>query len=551
MTNLIRRFPIFSFKTLASAILIVLAFPPFDFDFLIWFSLVPWLDTVFEAPTKKAAALQGLWLSILMSVMGFYFVAYVLVEYGNLPFWVGILGLLLYSFIGQPQFTLFAPVLRSLLHETTSKHFTSKNILVSMAITALAYSSLDWLLPKLFVDTLGHSLYQRIWLRQIADIGGPALITFVIVFNNLIVWKLYRLIRYRNEPSVLPALSLCSKGLLTAALLLISSSLYGRYRYNQIQAIIASPDTQTVRLAMIQANIGDLEKIAAEKGLKQAAREVMKSYYDLSEQASNQTPKPDGIIWPETAYPSTFRTPRTTEEFARDSEVDSFVKRTQATLLFGGYDRLNAKDHNAFFLLDPELNLQIYRKNLLLLFGEYIPGAELFPAIKNLFPQVGNFGRGVGPSVLELKTPNKPAIGSVKFSPIICYEALFPNYVLEGIRLGSEFILNVTNDSWFGPTPEAKLHLSLTTFRSIETRKAQVRATNTGISSMISPDGSILSPTPLGAAVIVPLDVPLMPPLFTLMLAWGDWFAPTGFAICLVYLTFTHRSQRSRQVSNH
>jgi len=131
----------------------------------------------------------------------------------------------------------------------------------------------------------------------------------------------------------------------------------------------------------------------------------------LSDQALTKTADLDAIVWPETSYPSTFRTPLTSDELAQDQGVEKFTRSRRIHLLFGGYDRFQNKDHNAFFYLSPDPNpgvaglgdLQTYRKNILLLFGEYIPFSDQIKFLRDAFPQVGNFGRGPGPKVLSIQ----------------------------------------------------------------------------------------------------------------------------------------------------
>jgi apolipoprotein N-acyltransferase len=101
---------------------------------------------------------------------------------------------------------------------------------------------------------------------------------------------------------------------------------------------------------------------------------------------------------------------------------------------------------------------------------------------------------------------------------------LFPKYVIEAARKGSRFILNVTNDSWFGPYGEPHLHLALSIFRTIETRLPMVRATNTGFSALVTQDGEIASKSHLFEPEILNVTVPLIDSPWTLMKAWGDWF---------------------------
>ena len=520
--------------------LIVFAFPPWNIYPLIWIAIVPWLAALRRAPSQRMAFVQGLWLSIFMSLGGFYWVAHVLQEFGNLPLWVAIVGLLLFSVGGQPQFPLFALLWRWVrgpnqkLDELCSKTGASIGLAV---LLALAYTGIDWILPKLFVDTFGHSLYLATSMRQAADLGGATLLTFVIFLVNEAIYRLVARIRARKEPSLGPALAPTWGPLLVAGLACLTTWLYGHWRYQTVRELETHPRS-TLQAAVIQANIGDFDKIAAERGISGAADRVLDVLFSMSDEALKHQPRPQVIIWPETSYPSTFRTPSNAEEMERDHRVENYVRSRQVPVLFGGYDHSNEKDYNAFFFLSPNApggvagagDLQIYRKNMLLLFGEYIPGAEQIAFIKNAFPQVGNFGRGQGPSVLNIPAGPKGA-DPVRTGPIICYEALFPNYVIEAARKGSQLILNITNDSWFGESGEPILHLSLVTFRSIETRLPQLRATNTGISTLVMPDGEITQPTRIGVPEILYAAVPVMAPLPTLMKAWGDWFGWTSLAV--------------------
>ncbi|MGZ3699002.1 MAG: apolipoprotein N-acyltransferase [Bdellovibrionota bacterium] len=528
-----------------SAFLIVISFTPWELSPLIWIALIPWFFTLHRAKTYAQALREGMWLSFFMSLGGFYWVAYVLQEFGNLPWSVAIFGLVLYSIVGQPQFLIFAPVFRYFDPAKASKSWRLGMKAAAFGLVmALAYAGLDWILPKLFVDTLGHCLYKAEYLRQVADIGGPALLTFLIFFVNHALYRAIRSFRKRREPSLWPVLQSCGVELALALALLLASEIYGGARFHQIREL-TEHSTNRIQASVIQANVGDIDKLASERGLKEAARKILDTFFQMSDEALKSQPRPDFIVWPETSYPSTFRNPQSTEELARDEELEGFVHKRGVPLLFGGYDHANGKDFNAFFFLAPKAggdgriaidgDLQVYRKNILLLFGEYIPGAEQFHWLKEQFPQVGNFGRGEGPSVLTIPRPES-AGGPVKASPVICYEALFPNYVIPAARKGSQLILNITNDSWFGPWGEPKLHLSLIAFRGIETRLPQLRSTNTGISTLILPDGEITNQTPVGQQATLNVSIPILPNVPTLMKAWGDWFGPTAFALGFLLL---------------
>jgi apolipoprotein N-acyltransferase len=322
----------------------------------------------------------------------------------------------------------------------------------------------------------------------------------------------------------------------TISVLAIAALLvYGEFRKNQIQSIVAGAKKH-IQIGVIQANIGDFDKVAAESGVQGASIKVLQKFFDMSDKALAETPRPDALVWPETSYPTTFGTPATLNEVALDQSVKDFAISRKISLLFGGYDHREGKDYNAFFFLAPHASgselteLQVYRKNILLLFGEYIPLSDTITFLKTAFPQVGNFGRGAGPEVLKIY-PSNSSEPPVLAGPIICYEALFPSYIIGAARKGSQMILNITNDSWFGPYGEPILHFSLVTFRGIETRLPQVRSTNTGISALILPDGTLQARTAISSEEIMNLSVPITPPIWTLMKAWGDWFGPFCFVV--------------------
>jgi apolipoprotein N-acyltransferase len=493
--------------TLLSSALVVLAFPPHDFSFLIWVALIPWLLALRKSAKLSHSVAQGLWFSVLMSLGGFYWVAYSIKNYGNLPWPIALPMYALFCFICQPQFPLFAALFFKVKHKFPRISFRA------LFCVPLIYCGIDSLIPKIFTDHLGHSLYKSNWIVQAADLGGVTLLTFIILLVNegftQLVASRGALLRGRFKTAV------------AALSIFVMFLLYGFFRYDQITNIQNNP-TQTTIIGVIQANVGDFEKIAAKNGFYEGGIKIMQAYMSLSDLSVENTPKPEVLVWPETAYPSSFGQPRNEREKARDQMVIDYVKSKDVPLLFGGYDtnvRL-MKDYNSTFFLTPD-SMQVYHKSILLMFGETIPFYDDLPFLRKAFPTVGNFGRGPGPTVYEVKHAGK----SIKFQPVICYEILFPKFLIDGANQGAEFILNVTNDSWFGPWGEPYLHLALANFRNIETRIPQVRSTNTGISALMLPNGVIHDPTDVYTIAYRNMSVPITAPIWTLIKAWGDWFS--------------------------
>jgi apolipoprotein N-acyltransferase len=511
--------------SLASALLIVLAFPPFNFWPLIWIALVPWFFALDRADSLKRTMSQGVWLSVFMTLAGFHWVAHSISEHGSLPYEAGLVGLFLFSFFCQPQFYFFAWIrwTRIRPHLTVGKASSAPFRLVVLGVlSALLYVGIDWVCPKIFMDTLGHSLWMAKHLRQVADLGGPASLSFLIFLVNDAIYFWFRGPGFRRaaQQKVIFALAVSSV-----------FWIYGYFRSEQINRMIHEAH-DGVQVAAIQANIGDFEKVAAERGLAGAAYQVLDSYSSLTRETMRLDPKPQLVVWPETSYPSTFGKPHSEIETRLEGLVQGLVQEIQVPLLFGGYDTAQGKDFNSFFFLSPLERLQTYHKNILLIFGEYIPGADSFELIRKAFPQVANFGRGRGPEVVSISYSDRNGQNQVlRIAPIICYEALFTDFVLGSARQGSQVIFNITNDGWFGDWGEPQLHLALTVFRSIETRLPLFRSTNTGISALILPSGEIINPTAMGARTVMNAWIPLLPAIPTVLKYWGDWFGPTGLLL--------------------
>jgi apolipoprotein N-acyltransferase len=141
--------------------------------------------------------------------------------------------------------------------------------------------------------------------------------------------------------------------------------------------------------------------------------------------------------------------------------------------------------------------------------GEYVPLRDVLgPFVSKLTAGAGDFSAGPGP--VTVRVPGLPP-----FSPLICYEVIFPGAVLDpNDRPG--WLLNVTNDGWFGRSPGPYQHFASARFRAVEEGLPLARAANTGITAMVDPFGRVVAALPLGTegALDVLLPAPLPPTLF-------------------------------------
>ncbi len=506
-------------KTLISGLLVVFAFPPWNFSALIWISLVPWFWTLDESKSMRHSIWQGYWLGAIMTIGGFHWVAGSIHAFGEIPWVFSYLLLLLFTLICQPQFWLFVPFYYYFKNRFPAIEPWKKTLLIS-----LAYTAIDSALPKLFVDTLGNSLSLFQNIRQIAELSGSSTLTFLILFENLALsfW-----LRRKWQKKAVLQNQWFIQGIALALILIVW--IFGWIRRDQINSYYEKGEN--IRFSLIQANIGNFEKVVSESGFVTGGNRIVQKFFKLSRKALNANPKPDFIVWPETAYPSAFRVPRTNYELARDQKIEDFVQTRKVPLFFGGYDYQGFQDFNSFhFLLpkeqlpnhsQPENHLETYHKYLLLPFAEYIPGSQYFDWINKAFPQVANFGIGPGPVIHTFQTKKGTTIN---IAPQICYEVLKDWFVLEQARKGAQVLLNITNDSWFGDTTEPYQHLALATLRTIENRIPLIRSTNTGISALVDPTGEVVGRTAIREEAVLHADTKIVKtPPWTLYRQFGNW----------------------------
>ncbi|MEM8959453.1 MAG: apolipoprotein N-acyltransferase [Pseudomonadota bacterium] len=213
---------------------------------------------------------------------------------------------------------------------------------------------------------------------------------------------------------------------------------------------------------------------------------------------------PDVTIWPEVSMPYLAGT---------NPEADGGIAAAAngATVLVGAQRRDQGGLFNSLVAIDPDgETAAIYDKHHLVPFGEYFPGGALaarlgFTGLAT--NALGAFTSGPGPQVLDLT-----GLGLGRVAPLICYEAIFPRYGRVALPR-ADWIVQVTNDAWFGDFAGPQQHLDLARLRAVEQGLPLVRAANTGISAVIGPDGHVLGEIALDTAGYLDVDLPApLPP---------------------------------------
>jgi len=144
--------------------------------------------------------------------------------------------------------------------------------------------------------------------------------------------------------------------------------------------------------------------------------------------------------------------------------------------------------YNAAFFVSGDGEIRgRYEKRHLVPFGEYVPLQAIFFFLDRLVVGIGDFGRGRAATVFSLN--------GVRFGAMICYEVIFPGEVRDFAKGGAAFLVNITNDAWFGRSGAPYQHLAMGAMRAVENGTYLVRAANTGVTAVIAPTGDILART--------------------------------------------------------
>lgn len=209
-------------------------------------------------------------------------------------------------------------------------------------------------------------------------------------------------------------------------------------------------------------------------------------------------PRPDLIVWPETAVPAWLG--------SAGPYLDVIADAAQGAPVIVGIQRAEGPRiyNSMLFLNEQGQQAGLYDKHHLAPFGEYVPFGNLMAkfGIAGLASTTGHgFSAGPGASVLQLGDLGKAL-------PLICYEAVFPQDVLAAPER-ADFLLQITNDAWFGTRSGPYQHLAQARMRAIEQGLPMIRVANTGVSTMIDPLGRMTAALPLGQAGYIDAVLPL------------------------------------------
>ncbi len=466
---------------LLSALLLWLASPGPGWSVLAWFALVPLIAGCARTPPRQAA-LFGFIAGLAYYLLMLYWVVISLSTYGNLPWWLCGIALVLLAAYMSLYLALFCAAL-SWFMKTAAPIWSGPLLWVVLdAVRGRLFTGFPW-------QDLGYSQFATPLLLQPADLVGHHGITFLILLTNTLCAALL-LARGHKRHWRRTTIRLQTG---SAALLLVAALGYAVLRLDQISGEMAEAPTHPVSL--IQGNIDQNQK-----WLPENQQQTIDRYIDLSlDEASRHDSRL--VVWPETAMPFY---PTSNPLFAE--LLDRTVFSHGFSLLAGAPYFLDSDDgrqfYNSALLIRPDHSRAIYFKQQLVPFGEYIPLADVLPLPGPLVQSAGNFTAGRSAAPL--------ADGNARIGVLICFESIFPDLARRQTTAGANLLINITNDAWFGRSSAAIQHLAMAVLRAVENRRSLARAANTGISCFIDPTGRISNRTHLFTAAAESRDLSLL-----------------------------------------
>jgi apolipoprotein N-acyltransferase len=476
-----------------AGVLLTLAFAPFDYSFLVVVSLVlvflSWLNC-----SPVHAALRGYLFALGLFGTGISWVYISIHDYGGAP----VVSATLLTILIVCFWSLFPALTGYLSVKMAGKNYKNKLIWIIPFIWVLIeYFRGYWFLngfPWLQIAYTQLNTPLKGFVPVIGVYGTGFLLALTISF---LVAGLTKSIKY------------------STALILVLL-LWGAGGYLQTVKW-TDPMGKAIRVALIQGNVAQDQKWLPENRIK-----TLVSYRQLTEQNWDS----DIIIWPETAIPAYLSQ---VKEFYLDPiSAKARQHKTDLIVSLPVFDVEKEVYFNSVLTLGAHEGR--YNKNHLLPFGEYLPLQPLSGFVLDLLNiRLGNFTSGGNQQKLL-------QAGGYPFATSICYEDAFGEEAIRDLPEAA-FLVNVTNDAWFGDSIEPHQHMQVAQMRALETGRYLLRATNTGVTAIVAPDGMIVKKAPLFKKTVLKGEVFPMEGM-TFYARLGDQIIVLILFICLTAVVF-------------
>lgn len=483
----------------AGGVAFALAYPPLDLLPLAVLGLWPllwFLDQEVEEPSDPSwrRAFAG----------GYLFG---LAHFGALLYWVA--GLTGFSVMAVPAYVASVMILALNGALTATGCWIGRRFGVPVAVSfPLAWVGVEWL--RSFGDLgftwaiAGDAIAGWPMLIQSAELGGAYLLSLWLVGLSAAGWRLARP-RPETPRAVVAAVVVA---------LLVAVPAYGAVRIDRLSESMET--WPTIRAAAIQPNVP--QDVKWDEAFED---ETHRRLIELTLRAAAEDPAL--VVWPESAVPRYLRyDPRTralVPALAARIGTPIFTGTNDADTLSGrpGLESSDYRVFNAAYLVRPDSIVpNRYAKRRLVPVAERVPFVPGMATgfFERLSSWTGQFAPGEGWQTWT--------VGGHDFGALICYESVFPDVSRRLVLEGADFLVNITNDAWFGRTAAPYQHASHLSLRAVEHRVPFLRAANTGISGWVDALGRWRERTPLYERDVVVAEIPI-PGITTPYTRWGDW----------------------------
>lgn len=478
-----------SLLTGAAGLLLGLAFLPLPLGFLAWVAFVPLIAELhrrIEAGDSARRLFSAGWLfGLVFYLTGTHWIALLAdvamtVPWIKYPAWI-LAALYLSLFAG------LAALATGIVTRAARLPLAIAFPVVWLAMEELRASGelgFPWFQP-------GYTQHAYTPVIQLASLGSVSLVTAWVLAVNVLLW-----LAIRGKARARSALG--------AALVLALPWAWGS------RVIGAAPLGPGPAVALIQGNIAGEIKWSGRH-----QQQILDTYLRLSGEAAGDSLRPVIVIWPETATGTYLR-----QQVDQLIAVYSWTAQHPVPILAGHpFSRADSSGQQRFYNAASVFDLAagpspVYAKRHLVPFGERMP-------FQWLFPQLGKFDMGQAEW-----TPGREAVlfpsGAGPFGVLVCFEAIFPDLARDDVRRGARWLVNITNDEWFGNGAALQQHAAMAIFRAVENHVPLARCANTGLTLVADAHGRVTHRLPVfqEGVLVARMSPPGLPTPFT---RFGDW----------------------------
>ena len=568
-----------------SAILLILAFPDFEYWFLAWFALVPLLLAIEREKDSTIRSFITGWLFGAVFFFGTcWWLAYAPIHYAGFPPLLAYF-LVFCATVGAAVF----PGIFGLILSILQRNFGPWSILITPFVWVASEFARYWITGNNWNAIAYSQAFQSYDFRiQTLTVGGIYLLGFELLVINEIAYCLIRVFLFKRERRFSKTLAFYSLAafifpIFVFLLFLVNAKtrrlLNSRRRWRKYRLIVAGPFIVSLAFSLFVflagsknkfsdsgfASAGGVAYVVAVQpnvpmsglnaevwtklrdGQVRLAESAFRSNVQKFIDSQTKYSKPESLEEDKKLYREVFanqyqRWPKIVIlpespmnfQWGEDPEFQQFISQFAAknnvSVLFNSAepDRENNKYFNSAVMIDASgREVAEYDKIYLLPFGEAVP-----VPLESFVPGfVGNFSYG--------KNYNLVPLGDAKAGIMICFESHFGQLSREYVLHGADAIIEMTNDGYLGPTPVLRQHLANAVFRAIETNRPVLRVTNVGITAYINERGEVLDATTPYTEDTRVWTVAKSDGSQTFYVKYGDWFAWVCSAVTIFLLVFS------------